>query len=59
MINLKECNEQIRYLQQRLNRVTSVAERVTLVDTLTFYLDIKALLIMQGCNNKVSKEEEN
>lgn len=59
MINFKECNEQIRYLQQRLNRVTSVAERVTLVDTLTFYLDIKALLIMQGCNNKVSKEEEN
>lgn len=59
MINLKECNEQIRYLQQRLDQVTSLAERVALMDTLTFYLDTRALLVMQGCKDKITKEGEN
>lgn len=59
MINLKECNEQIKYLQQRLSQDISLIERVALIDTLTFYLDTRALFIMQGCKDKTTKEEEN
>ena len=61
MIDLKECNIQIEALQLYLknNRNMTDAERIATYDTLTFYLDTRALLIMKGCNDKTTKEEEN
>lgn len=59
MVRLKECNEQIKYLQKKINNVTSLAERTALIDTLMFYLDMRALLIMQGCKDNTFKEEQN
>lgn len=61
MIDLKECNTQIKALQLYLqnNRNMTDAERITTYDTLTFYLDIRALLVMKGCNDRATKEEEN
>lgn len=61
MIDLKECNTQIKALQLYLqnNRNMTDAERIATYDTLTFYLDMRALLVMKGCNDKVTKEEEN
>nr|DAH26776.1 MAG TPA: hypothetical protein [Caudoviricetes sp.] len=61
MIDLKECNTQIKALQLYLqnNRNMTDAERIATYDTLTFYLDIRALLVMKGCNDKATKEEEN
>lgn len=61
MIDLKECNDQIKALQLYLqnNRNMTDAERIATYDTLTFYLDTRALLVMKGCNDKATKEEEN
>ena len=61
MISLKECNTQIKALQLYLqnNKNMTDAERIATYDTLTFYLDIRALLVMKGCNDKTTKEEEN
>lgn len=60
MISLKECNEAIKNLQKILNRKDlSGAERVSYYDSLTFYLDMRALLVMRGCKDKTIKEEEN
>lgn len=61
MISLKECNTQIKALQLYLrnNRNMTDAERIAIYDTLTFYLDTRALLVMKGCNDKITKEEEN
>lgn len=60
MISLKECNEAIRNLQTILNRKDlTEAERISYYDNLTFYLDTRALLVMQGCKDKSTKEEEN
>lgn len=61
MISLKECNTQIKALQLYLknNRNMIDAERIATYDTLTFYLDMRALLVMKGCNDKIAKEEEN
>lgn len=61
MIDLKECNTQIKALQLYLqnDRNMTDAERIATYDTLTFYLDMRALLVMKGCNDKVTKEEEN
>lgn len=61
MISLKECNTQIKALQLYLqnNRNMTDAERIAVYDTLTFYLDTRALLCYEGCNDKVTKEEEN
>lgn len=61
MISLKECNTQIKALQLyfRNNRNMTDAERIATYDTLTFYLDTRALLVMKGCNDKITKEEEN
>ena len=61
MISLKECNTQIKALQLYLqnNKNITDAERIATYDTLTFYLDIRALLVMKGCNDKTTKEEEN
>lgn len=60
MISLKECNEAIRNLQKILSRkdLTDI-ERISYYDNLTFYLDTRALLVMQGCKDKPTKEEEN
>ena len=61
MISLKECNEQIKALQNYLNthkNMTNV-ERVATYDVLTFYLDTRAMLVMQGCKDKPTQEEEN
>lgn len=53
MISLKECNEQIKTLQLYLqnNRGMIDAERIAVYDTLTSYLDIRALLVMRDCSN--------
>ena len=60
MTSLKECNEAIKNLQKILNRkdLTEI-ERISYYDSLTFYLDMRALLIMQGCKDKLTQEEEN
>lgn len=52
MISLKECNEQIKALQSYLqnNKGMTDAERIAVYDTLTFYLDIRALLVMRYNN---------
>ena len=49
MISLKECNEQIKALQSYLqnNKGMTDAERIAVYDTLTFYLDSRALLVMR------------
>lgn len=54
MISLKECNEQIKALQLYLqnNRGITDAERIAVYDTLTFYLDSRALLAMKFNNTK-------
>lgn len=61
MVSLKDCNTQIKALQLYLrnNRNMTDAERIAVYDTLTFYLDTRALLVMKGCNDKATKEEEN
>ena len=61
MISLKECNTQIKALQLYLqnNKNMTDAERIATYDTLTFYLDTRALLVMKGCNDTTIKEEEN
>lgn len=60
MISLKECNEAIRNLQTILNRKDlTETERISYYDNLTFYLDTRALLVMQGCKDKTTKGEEN
>lgn len=61
MISLKECNTQIKALQLYLknNRNMTDVERIAVYDTLTFYFDTRALLVMKGCNDKITKEEEN
>ena len=53
MTSLKECNEQIKALQLYLqnNRNMTDAERIAVYDTLTFYLDMRALLVMRDCSN--------
>lgn len=60
MTSLKECNEAIKNLQKILNRkdLTEI-ERISYHDSLTFYLDMRALLVMQGCKDKPTQEEEN
>ena len=61
MISLKECNTQIKALQLYLrnNKNMTDVERIATYDALTFYLDMRALLVMKGCNDKTTKEEEN
>ena len=53
MISLKECNEQIKALQLYLknNKSMTDTERIAFYDTLTFYLDMRALLVMRDCSN--------
>lgn len=60
MTSLKECNETIKNLQKILNRkdLTEI-ERISYYDSLTLYLDMRALLVMQGCKDKPTQEEEN
>ena len=60
MTSLKECNEAIKNLQEILNRkdLTEI-ERISYYDSLTFYLDMRALLVMQGCKDKPIQEEDN
>lgn len=50
MISLKECNTQIKALQSYLqnNKNITDVERIATYDTLTFYLDMRALLVMRG-----------
>lgn len=61
MISLKECNTQIKALQLYLqnNKGMTDVERIAMYDTLIFYLDMRALLVMKGYNDKTIKEEEN
>ena len=60
MISLKECNEQIKALQLCLqnNKGMTDAERIAYYDTLTFYLDTRALLIMR-CSNTTDNGRSN
>ena len=50
MISLKEGETQIKALQLYLqnNKNITDAERIATYDTLTFYLDMRALLVMRG-----------
>lgn len=60
MTSLKECNEAIKNLQKILNRKDlTELERISYYDNLTFYLDMRALLVMQGCKDKPIQEEDN
>ena len=61
MISLKECNEQIKALQSYLenNRYMTDSEYITTYDTLTFYLDMRALLIMRDCSNNNNEGSHN
>ena len=60
MISLKECNEQIKALQLYLqnNKGMTDAERIVYYDTLTFYLDTRALLVMR-CSNTTDNGRSN
>ena len=60
MTSLKECNEQIKALQSYLqnNKSMTDAERIAVYDTLTFYLDTRALLVMR-CSNTVDDGRSN
>ena len=60
MISLKECNEQIKALQSYLqnNKGMTDAERIAYYDTLTFYLDTRALLSMR-CSNTTDNGSSN
>ena len=60
MISLKECNEQIKALQLYLqnNKGMTDAERIAVYDTLTFYLDSRALLVMR-CSNAADDGRSN
>ena len=60
MISLKECNEQIKALQSYLenNKGMTDAERIAVYDTLTFYLDTRALLVMR-CSNTTDDGRSN
>lgn len=60
MISLKECNEQIKALQSYLqnNKGITDAERIAVYDTLTFYLDTRALLVMR-CSNTTDDGRSN
>ena len=61
MNSLKECNEQIKALQLYLqnNRNMTDAERIAVYDTLTFYLDMRALLVMRDYNNNDNERSYN
>ena len=61
MISLKECNEQIKALQAYLqnNKGMTDIERIAFYDTLTFYLDMRALLVMRDCNNTTDNGRSN
>ena len=60
MISLKECNEQIKALQLCLqnNKGMTDTERIAYYDTLTFYLDTRALLVMR-CSNTTDDGRSN
>lgn len=60
MISLKECNEQIKALQLYLqnNKGMTDAERIAVYDTLTFYLDYRALSVMR-CSNTANDGRSN
>ena len=60
MTSLKECNEQIKALQLYLqnNKSMTDAERIAYYDTLTFYLDTRALLVMR-CSNTTDNGRSN
>ena len=60
MISLKECNEQIKALQSYLqnNKGMTDAERIAVYDTITFYLDTRALLVMR-CSNTTDDGRSN
>lgn len=61
MISLKECNERIKSLQLYLqnNRRMTNAERIAIYDTLTFYLDTRALLVMRFDNTGDNERSNN
>ena len=61
MISLKECNEQIKALQSYLenNRYMAGTEYIATYDTLTFYLDMRALLIMRDYSNNNNERSYN
>lgn len=61
MISLKECNEQIKALQSYLenNRYMTGTEYISIYDTLTFYLDMRALLVMRDCSNNDNERSYN
>lgn len=57
MINRKECQEQIKSMQKYLirNKDMTDIERAAVYDTLTFYLDMQALLTMKDIQTSSEK----
>ena len=56
-MDLKLINEQIRDIQKLLAKGNlSEAERISLYDTLTFFLDTRALVSMKNCKGEESND---
>lgn len=57
MISREECREQIESLQKYLNSNKNMSdiERIATYDTLTFYLDMQALLAMKDIQTNAEK----
>lgn len=57
MISRKECQEQIKSIQKYLNSNKNMSdiERIAIYDTLTFYLDMQALLAMKDIQTSSEK----
>ncbi len=57
MISREECRKQIKSLQKYLNSNKNMSdiERIATYDTLTFYLDIQALLAMKDIQTNAEK----
>lgn len=59
MPSLKQVNEIIIALQKEIQNSNNEEKKKSLKDNLTFYLDLKELLVLENCRGKLPKESEN
>lgn len=59
MPSLKQVNEIIIALQKEMQNSNDEEKKKSLKDNLTFYLDLKELLVLENCRDKLPKESEN
>jgi hypothetical protein len=59
MPSLKQVNEIIIAIQKEIQNCKDEEKNKTLKDNLTFYLDLKELLVLENCRGKSPKESEN